>query len=400
MKKKARQHLVPRVFLKSFCDSRPPAHHPSDKPFEPSVWVLDKELSGEAYRKSPAKLFVEHHPYTLAADDPTDPVIEAWLSRIESAYEGIRRKLLARIDLNRDEWIQLLEFIGVLHARTRDQIDGWQASMSDLERITRMVERSSTGDELYSDSEFNGWDEIGKKSIRDRAQAFVQVMLSGSTFVIVNQTGFPFVSSDKPVALAHLFPAWLRQHMLFPDLIPKGIDENTRTFIAYCALSPNIAIVSSPMLGEPGHIEELIMHGPRQVLSLNWLMLSSATSVLISDRQRPFPKFFEEAVRKSMTSSRLFKQVDTFIMLTTNEATYRIETSDLGIEEDGPFSIFTFRASDMLELHRAAGSEVFLEVHFKTGTTGQSGFVRNARFLQVAIDPNGMSVLEQFHDFT
>ena len=396
MPEKARQHLIPRVFLKSFCDPEPPANHPLGKPFAPGVWVLDKELSQAPYRKSPANLFAKLHPYTLAADKPGDPVIERWLSQLENAFEHTRKKLLNSVDLSRREWSELLRFIGVLHARTRDQIDRWQASMTELEKMTRMVERGHTGKEDYSDSEFIGWNEIGKRSIQDRAEAFVKAMLSGSIFLVENEIGIPFVSSDTPVALSHLYPNWLRQQMIFPHLIPKDVNENKRAFIAFCALSPTLGLLASPMLGRAGRLEHLRVGAPGPIFALNWFMLTSADAVLLSHQEKPFPDYLAEGIRKSLRSSRRLDHLDSFMSLTTNSTTYKIEAVDLTVEHVGIDSTFRFRTRDIETLRSAASCDAFIEAYFRTPGGASYGSIRNARFSQVATDAEGISVVHQF----
>lgn len=396
MPEKARQHLIPRVFLKSFCDPTPPSNHPSDRPFEPSVWVLDKNLEHSSYRRSPANLFAELHPYTLATDDPSDPEIEKWLSQLESTYEHTRKKLLNGEDLDQPEWTELLRFVGVLHARTRDQIDNWQASMSDLEKITRMVERGNTGTEEYSDSQFINWDEIGKRSIKDRAEGLVKAMLRGSIYLVENRTGIPFISSDTPVALAHLYPSWLRQHMLFPELIPRDVDQNKRRFIAFCALSPTLALLASPMLGDAGNLEHLTLHAPGPIFALNWLMLTSADSVLVSHLNDPFPTYLADGIRNSLRASRKHDNIDSFVSLNTNSATYKMETLDLKVEQEGIKSFFRFRTTDLETLRSAAACDTFIECHFRTKGGTTHGSARSMRFTQVATDAEGVSVLERF----
>lgn len=395
MPQKARQHIIPKVFLKSFCDARPPREHPKDVPFTPGVWLLDKNLSQPAHRKAPAKLFVERHTYTLEEDDPSDPIIERWLSRLESAFEHSRRKLIDGVDLDFTEWTELLHFVGVLHARTRDQIELWQRQLTDLERMTRMVERANTGAERYSDVDFAGWNEIGKTSIKDRASGFVAAMLSGSVLLVENPTDVPFVSSDAPVALDRLYPEWLRQHKIFAELIPPGIDENKRAFVAFCALTPRLGLLASPLLGKAGELEHIKTANISVILSLIWFTVTSANKVLIADQERPFPEHVVRGFKDSLHASRRLDHLDSHVTLVNNRASWKIEALDLKHALDGIISSLRFRTTDLASLRQAASADLFIECAFQTAGRMKSGGMRNVRFLQVAIVAEGESVLRQ-----
>lgn len=395
MAPKSRQHIIPVSYQKAFCDATPPEGHPPNTPFEPGVWIIEKDLDGTPYRKAPNNVLVEQRFYTLRTDNPAEPVIEEWLSATETKYARVLRRLLNASEVSPDEWGDLLMFVGVLHARTQSQVDLWQRQFGKLEELTRMVERAHREREDFSDSQFVDWDEIGKRSIRDRAESFAQVMSEGAVYIVENRTDIPFITSDTPTALGHVFPDDLRSWHVPEWLLREDLDRSTRGFVCCCPISPTLAIFASHCLGVPGELRRHVTSNGAFVASLVRFLIGSANSVLLAHKPKPFPAFVLEAFRQSRQLANPYDEIKTFVRLTSPQSRFTIEASDVRQELDGPVGLLRFRTSDRDQLEAAASIGAFVECEYRIDGGAQSGMMRNVYFQEVAATVSDDSVLRQ-----
>lgn len=397
MAKKSRQHIIPRVYLKSFCDDTPPAGHPAGAPFDSVVWIIQKNLGGTPLSKAPKNILFERNAYTLRTDRPSDPVIEEWLSGVETKYGRVLRKLPYYDDVNPTEWGDLMMFVGVLHARTLPQVALWQRQFGELENITRMVERAHTDREEYSDSQFVGWDEVGKRSIKDRTEIFAKSMSKGAIYLVENYSEIPFISSDAPTVLFHVFPETMRRWHVPEELIRNDVDPSTRAFFCFCALTPTLAIIGSHLLGVPGELRRYdATNNTPLVTWLVWLTINSADSCLLAHTAKPFPDFLTKAFRESLhLASSLNDDTETYVRLVNPTSQFKIEAFDVRDESEGPVSVLRFRTSDIGQLWAAASVGSFVECEVQINGGEQSRWMRNVRFLSVASSTADDSVLRQ-----
>lgn len=395
MAPKSRQHIIPVSYQKAFCDATPPEGHRADTPFEPGVWIIDKDLYGTPYRKAPNNVLVERRFYTLRTDNPAEPVIEEWLSTTETKYARVLRKLLNDSEVSPDEWGDLLMFVGVLHARTQSQVALWQRQYGELEELTRMVERAHTDREDFSDTQFVDWDEVGKRSIRDRAESFAHIMSEGAVYIVENRTEIPFITSDTPTALGHVFPDELRSWHVPEWLLREDVDRSTRGFVCCCPITPTLAIFASHSLGVPGELRRHVTSNGAFVASLVWFLIGSADSVLLAHKPKPFPDFVVEAFRKSIQLANAKDEIKTYVRLTGPQSRFTIEASDVRQELEGPVGILRFRTSDRDQLQAAASIGSFVECEYRIDGGARSGMMRNVRFQSVAATASEDSVLRQ-----
>jgi Protein of unknown function (DUF4238) len=395
MAPKSRQHILPVSYQKAFCDATPPEGHRPDTPFEPGVWIIDKDLNGAPYRKAPNNVLVERRFYTLRTDNPAEPVIEEWLSTTETKYARVLRKLLSAAELSPDEWRDLLMFVGVLHARTQSQVSLWQRQFGELEGLTRMVERAHTDREDFSDAQFVDWDEIGKRSIRDRAESFAKIMSQGAVYIVENRTKIPFITSDTPTALGHVFPDELRSWHVPELLLRKDVDRSTQGFVCCCAISPTHAIFASHALGVPGELRWHPTSNGALIASLVWFLIRSADSVLLAHKPKPFPEVVVEAFRQSLERANAKDEIKTYVRLISPKGRVTIEASDVREELEEPLGILRFRTSDRDQLQAAASIGSFVECEYRIDGGAQSGMMRNVHFQKVAATDSEDSVLRQ-----
>ena len=389
-----RQHVIPRVHLREFADPEAPASHPSNTPYEPSVWLHPRELAAAPMRRAPANLFVQRHAYTLQADDPDSPEVERWLSGVESNYAACLRKLKEGASLSSDEWRRVLLFVGALHARMPSQISHWQNQLDQLATLTRQVERAHTGSEAMSDREFLGWDEIGVRGIRSRAESLVRVLLGGTTYLVENDSCIPFFSADMPVVAAHLFAPTLDSWGIPRSLLLETPDERPY-FVCLCPLTPRLALLSSHLFVPPSQIGWLRTADAKLIANLLWQVVGGADAYLLSHREHPLPDHIRRSFSDALQEVCRRAVAPLSLTLTTPAATFVIEASSLDTSMEGPLGRIQFTTTDLATLRRAAGLHTIVEVRYRDARGGAEGGMRDVRFQLVAIEETGVSHLVQ-----
>jgi hypothetical protein len=392
MGKKAQQHVIPRVYLNAFCDPTPPDGHPSDRPYTGALWVMPKSLTEAPWRRAPRKVFRELNAYTLKSDDPKRPKIEEQLSRLESAYAPVLRKLLDRGALTLDDCRILALFVGALFLRTPGQMAHWQRQLDELQHIYRQVDRANNGEERFSDEYWAGADEAGKRLVTQGARAFAQLLERNGWRLLVNETANVFITSDNPVVHREVHVDELLA-MGFPnDWIESDVLPNRREFLTYCPLTPVVSFVACPLFRLPRTLYWLVPH-EELVMHLNVLVRAYADELLIASRADPFGKLrpyitaLEEARRASPPDARPILSVYT----DSTRVRLRMDSFEHG---PGPHVLngrLTFRTADMEALRILADSANLPEVTYQ-GPEGKGG-MRDARVIAVALSSEGETIL-------
>jgi len=140
--KHKKQHIIPRCYLKAWCDSGAPKGH------TPYVWVFrNDEKNGR--KKAPENIFYQTEMYTITSDNgERDLTIEKSLSGIEDAFTIIRNtKLKSRKKLTEEEHFLLCIFIASMHARTVQQLrhvsDQWRRPLEMMEEMDAQIKATS-----------------------------------------------------------------------------------------------------------------------------------------------------------------------------------------------------------------------------------------------------------------
>lgn len=287
MAEKSNQHLLPIVYQRAFADSTPPADHPAGTPFAKRVWLIPKDLGLPGKARAPKNAFTATRFYTLRDDDLSAPVIENALSVVEDAYGRITQLLSDRTELDQREYVTLAIFIGTLLSRSPGYLAHWQSQYDNLERIHRSVERGHTGAEVQSDRIFWMKDEMSKRLLFDHADSYASVVGPGG-WLIANDSGLPFLTSDSPVLHQFLHRDELESYGFPPSVFVAEVPKTQRAFFSFCPLSPTLAFVSSPLLVPPPDSLYLAIADPRLVLGLNELSRAHCSEHLLSPSADPY----------------------------------------------------------------------------------------------------------------
>lgn len=142
MSKHKKQHVIPRCYLKAWCDSRAPDGQ------TPYVWIFKKdEQSGR--KKAPDNIFHQTEMYTITSDNgKRDLTVEKSLSGIEDAFTIVRNsKLNFRRDLTAEEHFILCIFVASMHARTIQQLrhmsDQWRRPLEMMQEMDAQIKAAS-----------------------------------------------------------------------------------------------------------------------------------------------------------------------------------------------------------------------------------------------------------------
>jgi hypothetical protein len=393
---KKHQHLVPRVYLKAFCDPKPPPDHPTGRPFEPALWLLPKSLDEPPMRRAPANVLWESHAYTLRSDDPTQPVVEEALAKLESDYASVLRKLLIRSRLTDREWINLLVFVGTLRSRPSAQMTSLQQQLDKIQAMYRMVDRGANRNEAYSDVVWASSDEAGKRGAIELAGPFARQITGAQPRLLVNNSQHQFITADNPVVYQEVHVDELETFEFPPEMLRPGALRNERTFLCHCALTPSLALVASPLLvaAQPSRYDD-VPSTSKLAFWMNLLVRDEADKVIVASGPYPFgpvqpllPLLSARLTARDQADSRskitFYTEADRYCIRATT-----VKPSQGSSPISGRLRLQT---EDLEQLRSIAAAEHLVEVRYAGG--GQSGGMRNAWFTRVAITEEGDSLIE------
>ena len=395
MAEKSRQHILPRVYQRPFADATPPRGWPADRPFEPRIWKIPRTLDAESRAKSPDNAFVATHYYTLRDDDPTDPRIENALSKLEDAYGGLLPRLNNREELELEDYLKLLLFVGALRARTPRQLDHWQKQWAQLEHIHRQVERAHTGAEHSSDAQFWMGDEIAKRTLIAQAESWTNVV-GPPSWLLENKTAAPFLTSDNPATHAFFHRDELEGLGFTSDVIPVEAMRSNWAFFSYCPLTPRLALVSSPLLLPPTQSVYRDTVDVKHVLLLNEYMRHCSEAFLISPLQDPYGPI-KPLLRLMDEARRQLLETSSGIGVVIYTADDRLELAcEEAVHEDGADPLrsrIRFRTREIEQLKKLAVGSIVEEVTVYERFQSFAG-IRGGRVLSVADGPDASTIIE------
>lgn len=394
MTKKKKQHLIPQCYLKSFVDPQPPSNVPKKK-YHPSVWLLDKSLKNAPNRKAPKNILWKSYFYNLEKDNPEQPYVEEFLSKIEGKYAQILDVIDTQDGLGDEDQFILALFIDTLYRRTENQLEFWNETFGKLEHLYRQVDKSINGNEKYSDEYFKGASDIPKKMIVDASGTLAHLILKVGFNLILNVSEIPFFTSDTPV-----FYNFLHIDELLNQSIPKEwtypeIGENEREFFCFCSLTPKIAIISSPFIkSTPFDPRYLEVKDPALSIRLNLLIKESAKEEIVSSIKKPFRSYQTQILDTITISKALQTPSKKSLRIYTQRNRYDINVSNYERLNDHPLlPTIKFWTKDLNSVKDMANDKkVTLIEFYEEGE--EMGGTRNLKFESVSIHPDSPTILK------
>lgn len=392
MSVKRKQHLIPRCYLKAFVDSISPEGVDASR-YEPHVWLIEKTLTLPPQKKSVKNAMCKSQFYNLDDDDPQQPIVEEFLSYVESEFSKVLNKMAALDELSLKDSAILCVFVDTLFRRTSNQVGHFQSQIDNATSMYRRVDRAANGNETQSDECLRGTHELAKKSIVTATGIMGNIFLETSFTLLINECEFPFFTSDRPV-----FYDFLHIDEVLGSGIPQswtvdGIYNSQKSFFCFCPLTPNIGFLSSPILRPTGPNLYRNTSDCKFIFNLNLMTLQYSESTIVSSKERPFGRFQDSIV--SHINELHVARAEQHVRIYTIRNRYEFVITRYDDDGENPIeSRVHLWTSDLATIRRLAGDgrvEV-LEV-FINGV--QRRFARNLRFSSISISPHAPSILER-----
>lgn len=397
MAQKKKQHIIPRTYLKAFTDPTRPDGMPEHRPFESSVWVTEKSLKSEPQRKSPDhRTFWKPYFYKLDEDSDSSPVIEEALSKIEGKYPHVLKKVCNREALTIEELIYVALFIDTLFSRTVPSLEHWQSQINKVEELYRHVDQAHNKSQEISDEVWKGSHEIAKKLIIDGAGTLSSLILETGLVFVFNHSDLPFFSSDNPVTyqLEHIDD--LHRISIPKAWIYENIGTNEQKFFCYCALTPTVAVVSSPFIRLPNEAPYVWVEtqDPNFPFSMNILTHRRADSILISQQPKPYGIHQDFAIEFLESIQNTLPPKGTQFIIYTNKARYSLNVDAYKRFDTNPLQLEVhFWTKDLKTLHTLAQDDFIKVVHYCEDGV-ETGGTRYLKLYSVGLCPDEPSVMK------
>jgi len=398
MAQKKRQHIIPRTYLRAFTDPVRPDGMPDHVPFEPSVWVIEKSLKSEPKRKAPDNVLWKSYFYNLDEDEDASPVIEEFLSKIEGKYPQALKKISAKEALTGEDLLYIALFIDTLFRRTPPSLEHWQSQINQVEELYRHVDQAYHQSQEISDQVWKGSHEIAKKQIINSAGALSSLVLKAGLVFVFNFSELPFLSSDNPVTYQFGHIDDLYRVSIPKDWIYEDIGTNEQNFFCYCALTPTIAVISSPFIQLPNEAPYAWAetNDPNFPFSMNILTHRKADSVLISHQSKPYGVHQDFAIQFIESIQNTHPPEGIQFLIYTHKARYylnvdvyeRLDTHPLQPEVH-------FWTKDLVTLHAVAQDDVIEVLHYYENGVEKGG-TRHLRLYSVSLHPDEPSVMKAY----
>lgn len=394
MAQKKEQHIIPRTYLKAFTDPVRPDGMPEHIPFEPSVWVVEKSLKLEPKRKAPHNILYKSYFYNLENDESTSPVIEEFLSKIEGKYSQALKKISAKEVLTLEELLHIAIFVDTLFRRTPSSLEHQQSQINKVEELYRQFDQSYNQE--ISEQFWKGSHEIAKKSIITSAGVLSSLILKAGLVFVFNLSELTFFSADNPVTYKFVHIDDLYRFGIPKDWTYGNIGTNEQNFFCYCALTPTIALISSPFIRLPSETSYAWAetNDPNFPFGMNILTHRKADSVLISHQSKPYGTH-QDLVIQFFASVQNTQQIEGIqFLIYTNKARYCLNVDVY--ERLTPHPLQTeihFWTKDFKTLHTIAQDDVIEVVYYyKNGV--QTGGTRHLSLNSVSLHPDEPSVMK------
>ena len=296
MAEKKNQHLVPACYLKGF-EACPSDEMLANPKFKAGVYVNNNLLNARWKMKGVHNsVFTKSYYYNLAADNPSKPEVENYLSEVE----GILSKYLKEIKSGSitNGALSFFSFYTTLqYIRVEKHIDMFQKAWNKIGEWADMFEGGARNSEAVK--------EIAKKKILSSDHGEV---VHTHAHIIFNRTNFPFVTSDNPVVRKEVNISDME--MLFPkDLLLTSSDKSKELPLFFFPLSPHIAYVSSAHFKENLDVK-LSINDLLNIFYLNIESVKNSSLKIYSSIKAPFSCELElSEYLQSMQKDHLFVKI-------------------------------------------------------------------------------------------
>ena len=187
MPEKKNQHLVPACYLRNF-EADVSSLRKVNPKFTSRIYINNNKLTEKWKLKSVTnKSLTKPYFYNLPEDDPKRPLIEEYLSKVESSYEKYAKQIFERKVTN-ENLSFMSYFVTLQYMRVEVFIERFQEAW---DKIAGLMDEFEGKDNYKS-----ALKDISKRQLvsSDRGH-----LLHDHAAIVYNETNFPFITSDNPV---------------------------------------------------------------------------------------------------------------------------------------------------------------------------------------------------------
>ena len=397
MSRKSKQHIVPQTYLRSFTDSRVPDGWQGGKPFTPYLWVHPRTLDSPPTRSAPRNVAGDRDVYTLRDDDPEHPWLEEVLGRLESSFGSTIERVRSGGELLVDDRAVLSLFVGALHERTVGILKQRQAFFDDLANMTRQFEDDQSVDPSTAAARARFWNrfsEEAKRQVANSAEAFATVT-GPHSLLIENTSSMPFITSDSPTTYRQIHADELLGMGVPEEWMYRKIPRSAREFFVFCPLSPRHAFIASRFFPPHGTMRRRSLSTKKPVFHLNEFTRESAKVDLYSSSEAPYGPLLPVALSRDRIVNAARENPPSFLNVHSQRDRYALPI--VGVRHgqgDHPLTgRLTFVTTELTMLRAMASDNDFAEILIIENGR-ETGGMRGAWFVSVALDPEAQSVIE------
>lgn len=293
---KKNQHLVPACYLKGF-EAELSSEMIENPKYEAGVYVNNNLLSAGWKMKGVNNgIFTKSYFYNLESDNPVKPVVENYLSIVESDLSQYLKQV--RSGQITDESLSFFSFYTTLqYIRVEKHMDIFQKLWNKIGKWADMFEGGNSNKEAVK--------ELSKKKILTTDLGEV---VHDHAHIIFNETNFPFVTSDNPVVRKEVNISDME--MLFPkDFLLLSSDKSKELPLFFFPLSPNVAYVSSAHFKTNIDVK-LVVDDLLNIFYINIESVTNASNKIYSSLKTPFAGESElSKYLQSMQQDHLFVKI-------------------------------------------------------------------------------------------
>lgn len=235
MPEKKNQHLVPACYLRNF-EADVSSLRKVNPKFTSGIFINNNKLTEKwKLRSVTHKSLTKPYFYNLPEDDPRRPLIEEYLSKVESSYEKYS-KLIFEGKVTNENLSFMSDFVTLQYMRVEAFIEMFQEAW---DKVAGWMDK------------FEGKDNY-KSALKDITKRLLVSsdlghLIHDHSAIVYNETNFPFITSDNPVARRkiNIFDAL---NIIPGKYLSDKRNESDEVVCFFLPLSPKVAYVSCEFL--------------------------------------------------------------------------------------------------------------------------------------------------------
>lgn len=322
MSEKKNQHLVPACYLRNFEADVSEILKVNPK-FCGGIYINNNKLTEKWNLRSVShKSLTKSYFYNLPEDDPKRPLIENYLSIVESDYAKYIKQIIDE-KVNNENLSFMSYFVTLQFMRVEAFIDRFQGTVDKVAGWMDMYEGNNNYKICLKD--------ISKRQLVKQDLGHV---IHPHAVIIYNKTNFPFITSDNPVVRRQINIADALQ-IIPRQYLSENANESVESACFFLPLSPKIAYISCELIKSSGNL----LYSERDLENIFYLNYFSIVNA--------YEKVFSPIIEPMKCEVDLVK-----ILATKNQTIVKIFTeskrviSSGTIEDDTTFKI-SLRINDI-----------------------------------------------------